>query len=811
MSLWRTHALLILAIGGPVPVHTHLANPGGFMSRRSTTCTQVFSRGVLAATTIAFLLSAAARAAELPVDTLILGDTASEQSHQFSAPQSQIRKGTLDEPARVLLPLDPPSWEGGRARFRMKVDPDQPNYLTARFSGDEVTENRLMIYLDGKQDGYRHLGDVEQLDYGTWEPAYKGRFFYNTTPLPLEMTRRKTEVELEIRSSGRIWGYGATFEQYQKNQTEPSRSIYKLYTHTDGCFTPPPGERQGAAPANAPIAAAPGAEVIDKVKERVNGEIDRRLGSKDPISQMQAQLLARAFDVRWTHAYENPKAVAEIVRSLDFHFAAYRKNPRLAEAEPSTWNPDWFGLGVFGEIIALRQKELAPRFDEQIDDGNGGKITRRAAFTEMLLATRDWHRKNRRMYTNQSMLNDLWGIYQANRGVAVLTPGKALPEPEARRYLYEAVGIDPWRDSDPGPDSHLWNPGPHYLQLTAKGLTKELGYVGTYGEVLDLATDIYNATRTAPHAEGDPKLKAQLVKIALARSAMRHPALDKEGNRVMRLEQAIGWRDSHYPGEIAYAQRATRDASALGVAFATGDPHLVGFAQQMLADNQFFASEVGAMADTAQPLRTTIGRLETPEQYEWIKAQPASPHRLPMSWDQPDSVFTDEENGVVAFKRGNELFYASLYWRARFAVNFLARIHHMTPQFDRVAVVREQEEFEPAGLTYTRPNWTNFGFGNGGLKYPGAFDSALAGETLPIARIPQGVPFKAGDESPYAGRAQFYRLRYGSYLIGMNASKDKTFDLAAPAAATDLVSKKRVDAGTLKVAPMSTVVLYLGQ
>jgi hypothetical protein len=82
----------------------------------------------------------------------------------------------------------------------------------------------------------------------------------------------------------------------------------------------------------------------------------------------------------------------------------------------------------------------------------------------------------------------------------------------------------------------------------------------------------------------------------------------------MRLEQIVGWRDSHYPGYSVYGQRATRDASALQAAALTLDPYLVGYARQMIDDNQFFASEVEAMNDRAQPLRT-IGRLETPQYY----------------------------------------------------------------------------------------------------------------------------------------------------------------------------------------------------
>ena len=66
-----------------------------------------------------------------------------------------------------------------------------------------------------------------------------------------------------------------------------------------------------------------------------------------------------------------------------------------------------------------------------------------------------------------------------------------------------------------------------------------------------------------------------------------------------------------------------------------------------------------------------------------------------MTPGQPDFVFSDEEDGVVAVKNGDEIFYASLYWRARNAVNFLARVHFTTPTMDRIAVVREDAQFTP--------------------------------------------------------------------------------------------------------------------
>ena len=292
---------------------------------------------------------------------------------------------------------------------------------------------------------------------------------------------------------------------------------------------------------------------------------------------------------------------------------------------------------------------------------------------------------------------------------------------------------------------------------------------------------------------------------------MRHPSFSADASPVMRLEQIVGWRDSHYPGEPAYGQRATRDASALQAAALTLDPHLVGYAQQMIDDNQFFASEAAAMDDRAQPLRTTIGRLETIDQYELIKAQPQSSYHLPMSPDQPDFVFSDEQDGLVAIKNRHDILYVSVYWRARFAINNLARIHYLTPTFDRIAVAQEQTQFEPSGMQFTWPNWTNMAFGNGGIKYPGPdLQSAYAGLTQPIAKIPADIPFKPGQESPYAGRAQFYALRYGPYLIAMNTTKTKSFDLIVPDTADELVSKKNkiLPGSTLKIAPRSTIVLY---
>jgi hypothetical protein len=558
--------------------------------------------------------------------------------------------------------------------------------------------------------------------------------------------------------------------------------------------------------------ATPGPEVLNAVKARVTGEVNKELNSTTPINQEELHFLARAYFVKWTPAYQNPQAVAQAVKSLDAIYAAYAKDPAVAQSEPSMYNAGWFGLGFAGDAVRLLAQPMQPFLSQNIDDGKGSQITRRAAYSAMLCASRDWHMHNRRQYTNQSMITDL-NIFTANRGVAAVDPAHALPDSQVRGLLYQAMGLEPWLGSMKADNSGFEEPlGTDYWELTPKQLTKELGFVGYYGEVLDWATEIYDATRPMPGEPGDPKIKAQLIRIAHAREVFRYPALDDNGNRAMRAETIVGWRDEqHYPGDITYAERPTWDASPIYMPAETLDPESVAAVQQMLADNQFFASIQDSM--TEKSLRQTASLLEIPDDYDLIKAQPPTGTHLPMS-NPGDFAWADEEDGVVAVKHGATSFYASLYWRARFGINNLARVHCITPTFDSIAEVHEDETFVPSGMTFTQPDWTNMAFGGGGMKYNDGVHSAYAGEQLPIAAIPPGVDFKPGDESPYAGRAEFYQLRYGNFLIGMNSTKDKSFPLAPPAgvhSAPDLMTGKTVSLdGPVTVAPMSTVVLYLG-
>ena len=377
---------------------------------------------------------------------------------------------------RILLPQTPQSWQGGSIAFTMKVDPNKPNYFTIRLWGDDSNPNRLILFCEGKQVGYLHLGDIDQLDFGNegTDPAFNGRFFYTTSPLPTEMTQGKTELHFEIRSIGQIWGYGSTFDKFQKTMTTPTKGIYRVYTHTDGFFVPLADEKQGSVPANPPAAKLVGADALDKVKDRVNHTIDGLLTTTKPLDQMQAEFLARSYHITWTRAYQNAQVVTQVTGALDWLYSEYKKDPALMLNDPSTPNPGWFGAGPAGDAFWLMSPQLTPALDATIDDGTGGKVTRRAAWADLLHASTVWESQHRRQYSNQSMIVDL-NIYRSNKALAILDPAQALPQDQVLHYLYQSVGLEPWLGSETatGPSRPL---GDNYWELTSQGLTKELGF-----------------------------------------------------------------------------------------------------------------------------------------------------------------------------------------------------------------------------------------------------------------------------------------------------------------------------------------------
>ncbi len=740
-------------------------------------------------------------------DVLVFGNRGSERKHVLADSLTEAYVGGLKQPARRMLPREEADYRGGWLRFKMKVNPERQNYFTVRCWGDEADESMVMLFIEGKQVGYRHLGDYDLLHFGNGGRPCPGRFYYVTLPLPLKYTKGKECVELELRSYGKTWGYGNTFEQYQKDMDGPTIGFYKAYVDVEPCFMPDKKEVQGCYDVSkAPVRPKPGVEVLDRLKEQLSGRIREILQKKSPLGQREVWLLSDAWRVKWTPAFQNQAVVDKVIQSIDHHYYRCLEKPELIYSDGDIG--EWMTTCMLARSIRVLWTELEDSLDTYLMDG----VSRREAWGNMMKASFEYGVTHRRQYTNQSMIIDM-AIYECNRAMMLMNPREALPEYQTLRYLYESLALAPWwgKETPNGPEKPL---GENYWQLTEKGLTKELGYVGYYGEVVDWVIQIYEATSVpgVPFS-GDAKIKDQLLRIAGARYNFRYPAVDDEGYRCFRAETEVGWRDGgHYPGNVLYGDRgAAWDATPLMTAAATLDPLAVGIARQMMDDNQLFAMVEQKLKD-GNNIRSLQSCLHIPEQYELVASQPASGLRLPMLADMPDYVFADEEDGVVAIKNGDEILYVSLYWRARNAVNNLAKVHYITPVMERLANVYIETKFEDSGMRYTRPDWVNLGFAGWREWYTGVH-SAHAGEVLPIARIPEGISFKPGEENAYAGRADYYLLKFGSYVVAMNSSTNKSFELEIPQAkhkVLDLTNgKTEIKGRKMNVPARTTVVLYM--
>ena len=733
-------------------------------------------------------------------DEIIFGNLASESQHAVTERSTKVIKGALDESARVLLPIRSERVEGGNISFTMQVDPEKQNYCTVRFwGGDAGGKNLLILFCEGKQIGYRHLGDLDMLNIANEESPFPGRFIYNTLPLPLALTKGKTKIQLSIHSTGEIARYANTFEGYQKQMTEPTKALYKAYTHTDKFLVLPTDERQGIEPA-AKKRSYPSEDILKIVKSRVNDEIAKML--KKPIpNQTEIWILSDAYYKDWTLAYHNSDVIDQTRALADDYFS------KLESGSTEMYKDSWVTIGPLCHAIRLFYPQLKKSLDEKMGNGK----TRGENWSALLSTCLNYAKTHRRLYTNQTMIVDLQ-LYNVNAALAMIDPSKALPTKQALNYIYQSIGLIPWLGSETpnGPEKPL---GDNYYQLTDKGLTKELGFVGGYGEVLNWAVLLYEATGDLNNpSTRDTLIRKQLLKIMKARSYFRYPALDNDGNTAMRAETVVSWRDhDSYPGDITYGEKGmTRESTPLMTSAATLDPVAVAYAQQMMDDNQLFNVVKDKLNDKTQNNTQVLMRI--PDEYALVKKQPRYKEKLPMTQRNPDFVFSDEEDGVVAIKNGDEVLYTSLYWRANFAINSLARVHYLTPSIERIATVYEDVKYTPSGFTYKRPERTNMFFTGAKNFYPDV-KSANTGEELPIAKIPDGVRYKPGDESVFAGKGDFYTMRYGKYLIGMNCSKDKEFELTVPSGITKVIdltdNKKVVNQREMQVKPRSTIVLEL--
>ncbi len=731
------------------------------------------------------------------LDRLFFGNSESEAAHGWhtDVKTQAFPADRFGRTSRQILPPEPENWTTDGVFFTLKIRPDGINYLTFCFPGNSDSTSVLILYAGGKQIGYRHLGDYDILYHGG-SSASGERPCYITTCLPESLTNGKTSLELELRMTGPIWGYGERFEQFQKTIGTPSPRIFEAATHTEPtCDEMFLENTQNVAPdvGTLPVRTSPGTEILEQIQTRTWQELAKLLerSRTRPLTQQEAELLAKGWSMPGSPVFHDPGALPAVIAAADEYCRCQRETESLAWSDPRQYNSDWFGTGPLAEaIFRMDSQELQRRLDETLEFSDGTACSRREAWGALLEKGVRWETEHRRQFTNQCMIID-WNIQRMNRALQLVAPSRALPEAQVRRYLHESVGLKPWLGPET-PDGPARPMGEEFYQTTPQGLTRELGYVGSYGEVMDWGVLIYLSTcKFGPDGSldptsGDPEIRRQLAKMAHARSFFRYPAPDAEGFRAMRLETGIGWRDTALIGPVMYGTRSGKEGAASWLPWVVRDEESVAAFGQMLDDGQFFPVLVELMKDRS--LRMTNALMDVPAQYAWLTAELEKLRktarktarklpRLPMSPAEPDVTFTDETDGVAVLRRGDEILYVSVYWRARFGVNGLSKVHYISPRFEHFATVRNQTRFTPMedGTAWERPNWTTFGFRpDWGVHYPGRFDSVHAGERLPVAKMPESVPdFQPGKDNIYAGRGEYMEVQYGDWFVRMDLKGQK--------------------------------------
>lgn len=748
------------------------------------------------------------------VDRLNFADPASEKSHRVVVENGETVPGALGLHVPRLLPANPPQIYGGHMEFAMKVDPTARNYFTIKLWADDETgaeASRLYLYVthEGRdyQVGYRHQGDYQPLAISGSRSPLPGRFYYSTTMLPRWMTEGKTELTLKIQSAGRLYGHGKNDEDhggnYQFNQKLPSRGIYSVYTHTNPLLDVPADEPQGRAP-EVVRRPSPGPEILDAdgaftrgVNETVSNVLRR-----DRLDCNQIEMLATAYVTpEVSAAYHRPEVVEKVAAALDDIARAYYTDNSDAD--------EWGGrYGPAGWAIHLLRDELRKSWDKRIDYGkNAGMKTRREAWSEMLFASRETGRlRNLRTLTNQTIYAST-SVYQANRGLAALGDSRAFDEKHAQRYLAAAIGLEPWLGNDTPEGGHELLYGANYLQTTRKGQTREWGFAGSgYGEMQHMAARFYRMT-------GNPAFRDQAVKIAYGRAPFRRPSIeiDPQTNHAYQTMEGLGWIAWRGGGEfldkILYASPG-QWAQGIYAAAATMDPTLIGYAKQMIDDdNQFFSQLVADSRGYRNGTGVSSTTFDVWADYRAIKKAADSGARLPMTSGRPDFVWADEENQIIALKRGENRLWLTTYFQAKkgTGVNRLGAFHYSTPRYDQIGVLETRVDYPVGDASPVRaadmidlPERTIYSPPNPPLQ-------AYGGEPAPLAKWPDD----ARECDPFIGRTNFSATRFGPWFIAFNSTTDRSFPLDPPAdfaGAKDLVTGQ-TKPGPLSVGPLQTIVL----
>ena len=684
------------------------------------------------------------------------GDTSSENAVGLVATSAPVETSpalALGEAGRRLLPADP--YTPASLAFEAVVSPTEQNYLTLRLWGSDPHWTPVNL-----------LTDVDSINLGnvwwhvTREAPVPGRFLYRAFPIPIEVTRGKTSLRLRLETAPAPQTIGAFRNADQpppKLLFRPSFALYGLHIHTGSWFEPPASDRQGppfvwGPPAPKPAGYPETAE--QRLLERARVDIDRALNYKVVNSRYDTghrhdtrvlETLPVIYHAEWSGHFQE-RTIAERIRdAIDVHV----RRQAAQNGDPGTMF--YRGWGSHGRI-AHAYSQMSEVFEEagwleqpiELQTAAGPvTLTRRQAYGDFFHAAFEWRRLDRRSWTNQPIYVS-HTLYRLQKALRALGDSRALTQAQSVGYVYEALGIRPLHSRPGAIDADA--AGYPYHLITRAGLTREKGYVDGYGELS------YTLVRLVEET-GDAQVRALTEKFLKTRSVFRVPTNDTAGNGALRGIGAISWRGTTFPFRIAYA--GIEEAAILD-----GDPVALRLAQLEIAHGRL---NLLPPEPERGPHWSPENSIRLYEQYRKIKDLPATDHRLPTEPGQPDFVWSDPESGVFVFRHGANLVYGSFFNLDAFngrAVGDRGIIHLIRPESERLIEFPPEFALPESDLSIT-------------VKYP------FGSRTHPQTPLPPGMKAWATEPPDWldhrAGRAYFYHVETGPYVIAMNTTEPGTY------------------------------------
>lgn len=537
-------------------------------------------------------------------------------------------------------------------------------------------------------------------------------------------------------------------------------------------------------------------------------------------------------------------------------------------------------------------------------DRSGGELSRREAYERVLKANYDFAR-SRLSYISNQVYYTYEGAWEAHEGLRIIGSEHFEGTARSHQILGEALGLRPFLGEEVlvGPDGRdldLYHSlffhdgtaqltddylqvvmrglarsktgadgaverrlpyGEHYPILTAAGLFRENGYVGSYGETPNYYPSWF--WRLADHP-ADAGIRDELLKLALknlhARGQTRYQGTDAQGNRVMTMDQVVDWRNNAYPGKVAYstepntpqifAYAGLEKYLAENAEAYSGDEwqptweharEATGWLQQALVDNQVFPYFDGILAKRKYDLRLS-------EEYAFVTGgragyealgKAAAGRVLPNTeldrytdeelailgvdrTSTPDYAWVDVDNLFVTFRDGDTQVSGTLNYR-NMGVTSSARLHARTSTGAQHAQVRT-ESLVAYEDTFLRPHSVEDTIIQDRYTTDGEQVLAMTGELSPVSHQPGVGPMNRDNfavDTPFTNYPDLVTARYGRYLIAVNTTREQygnaaKHDVVVPAGVSgtvrDLVSGKdlKVTGGRYELKPSTAVVLDLG-